>query len=206
MTRYKYTPEMLAQAAEQSRSIADVLRILGVRFSGGSHAHISRQLKRLGIDTSHFTGQVHNKGGRGVRIPVTQLLAKRSEGRRVPGSRLKRALAAIGLPEECEACGVGATWQGKPLTLHVDHINGDFLDNQPCNLRPLCPNCHSQTATYAGSHRAALPPPDVVYDAEAVTPTGFPIGRRLRRRAPLPWKVTVYTVGGRSPNGRRHAV
>ncbi|MEH0818632.1 MULTISPECIES: HNH endonuclease signature motif containing protein [unclassified Micromonospora] len=197
MVRYKYTPEMLAEAAAQARSVTDVLRLLGVRLSGGSHAHISRQLKRFGIDTSHFTGQVHNKGARGIRTPLPQQLVKRPAGsRRVPGWRLKRALAAIGLPEECEACGVGNTWQNAPLTLHVDHINGDFLDNRAHNLRLLCPNCHSQTATYAGSRRPAVVEPDVVYDPEAVTPTGFPIGRRLRRRPEWPWKLTVYTVKG----------
>ncbi|GAB3072865.1 HNH endonuclease signature motif containing protein [Micromonospora schwarzwaldensis] len=197
MVRYRYSPELLAATAAQAHSVTEVMRLLGVRVSGGSHAHISRQLKRFGIDTSHFTGQAHNRGGRGVRLPVTALLANRPEGsRRVAGHRLRRALYAIGLPEECEACGIGATWQGAPLTLHVDHINGDFLDNRPRNLRLLCPNCHSQTATYAGNRRPAVPAPDVVYDPEAVTPTGFPIGRRLRRRPEWPWRTTVFTVKG----------
>jgi hypothetical protein len=35
----------------------------------------------------------------------------------------------------------------------VDHINGDFHDNRIDNLRFLCPNCHSQTPTFAGKHK-----------------------------------------------------
>ena len=35
MTYRKYTPELLAEAAAQSRSIAEVLRVLGLRASGG---------------------------------------------------------------------------------------------------------------------------------------------------------------------------
>ncbi len=80
---------MLAEAAAQSRSVADVLRVLGVRFSGGSHAHISRQLKRLGIDTSHFTRRTGG-GGRpsGRRTPSTQVLRPLPAGsRRKPGAR-----------------------------------------------------------------------------------------------------------------------
>lgn len=50
----------------------------------------------------------------------------------------------------CAACAIGAEWNGKPLTLHVDHVDGDSDNNFPPNLRLLCPNCHSQTETYTG--------------------------------------------------------
>lgn len=32
--------------------------------------------------------------------------------------------------------------------LQVDHINSNWRDNRPDNLRFLCPNCHSQTDSY----------------------------------------------------------
>ncbi|WP_433171085.1 HNH endonuclease [Actinoallomurus sp. CA-150999] len=39
--------------------------------------------------------------------------------------------------------------RNKPLRLQVEHINGDRLDCRAENLCFLCPNCHTQTATYA---------------------------------------------------------
>lgn len=41
---------------------------------------------------------------------------------------------------------------GKSL-LHIDHINGDAMDNRPENLRVVCPNCHS-LSLYSGSLNA----------------------------------------------------
>ncbi len=47
----------------------------------------------------------------------------------------------------CHTCGLPPEWQGKPLSLDMDHINGDSKDDRLENLRFLCPNCHRQTET-----------------------------------------------------------
>lgn len=49
----------------------------------------------------------------------------------------------------CAICGI-SDWCGKPLSLHLDHIDGDTKNVTRENLRGLCPNCHSQTETYCG--------------------------------------------------------
>ena len=48
---------------------------------------------------------------------------------------------------QCEVCGI-SEWNEKKLVLEVDHIDGIHTNNDPDNLRLICPNCHSQTDTY----------------------------------------------------------
>ena len=77
----KYTRELLTDAAVNSISIADVLRYLEIPVTGGAHAHISRRLKQLGIDTSHFLGQAHMRNQPSAwRLTSEQVLVVRSPG------------------------------------------------------------------------------------------------------------------------------
>lgn len=53
----------------------------------------------------------------------------------------------------CELCKRSNIWEGKSLTLIVDHIDGNASNNFPSNLRLLCPNCNSQTDTFGGRNK-----------------------------------------------------
>lgn len=56
------------------------------------------------------------------------------------------------IPYQCSLCNLIDSWNDKPITLQLDHINGINNDNRLINLRFLCPNCHSQTETFCGAN------------------------------------------------------
>ena len=147
----KYTRELLEPLVRESSSVYDLMRRLGFKkFPGGSHLHLSRRLRDLEIDTAHFTGKTHRAGKvPHNRKPAKDILRLRKSGGRTKHYLLKRSLIESGVEHKCSSCELLPAWEGKTLTLQVDHINGNFLDDRKKNLRFLCPNCHSQTETFS---------------------------------------------------------
>lgn len=55
---------------------------------------------------------------------------------------------------KCSKCGIDS-WMGQPLSLEIDHIDGDRNNNSRDNLEALCPNCHSLTPTFRSKNKNA---------------------------------------------------
>jgi len=145
-----YPDDILRRAVAASESFAGVLRFMGLKQAGGTQAHIARRVRAAQIDTSHFLGMAHNRGkpGRAHRQPEEVLTLLPAGSHRVRRKTLLRAMIACGTASVCATCKIGPEWNGEPLTLAIDHVNGEWLDNRLSNLRFLCPNCHAQTSTW----------------------------------------------------------
>ena len=59
------------------------------------------------------------------------------------------------IPYVCSECGQLPEHNGKPLVLQLHHKDGINNNHNIDNLTFLCPNCHTQTETYAGKNKKA---------------------------------------------------
>ncbi|MHA5049880.1 HNH endonuclease signature motif containing protein [Streptomyces sp. SD15] len=153
----RWTREILQAAVSASMNMSEVLRRLGLEVVGGHHTHISRRIKAYDIDISHFAPVVRTENMRfnQRRRSAEEILIEQTSAhsRRVPSSRLKRAMRELGVEERCALCGIEPVWLGEPLPLEVDHLDGNWRNNRVENLRLLCPNCHSTTDSYRGRNK-----------------------------------------------------
>jgi hypothetical protein len=147
----------LKKVVRASTSVRQVTETFGFPPDGRAAHEMRERIADLGLDTSHFLGAGWSRGAtqltdprvhsiaRKVRLPDSDVFIENSHYTK--GKQIVRRLLDRGLLYQCAECGI-AEWQGIPLVLHLDHINGIHNDNRLENLRLLCPNCHSQTTTY----------------------------------------------------------
>lgn len=154
MSTPKYTVEELEQAVQNSFSTMEVMRKLNIKMAGGSHSHLKNKINKMGIDTSHFTRQAHNKGkvSTSRKTPEEIFVVFDSGSYRPKVHQLRRAMLEVGIEYRCSICSI-SSWNGKQLVLEIDHIDGEWLNNLKENLRFVCPNCHSQQETTNKPHK-----------------------------------------------------
>ncbi|MFD3652693.1 HNH endonuclease [Streptomyces sp. NPDC058620] len=147
--------DALRAAVPEATSYAEVMRTLSLEVNDTNHRRVRRKVLQLKLDTSHFkrrswgAARVHEP----QPIALKTLVVMPSGSARANRPRLHRALQEIGVPYQCASCGSTGEWLGQSITLQIDHISGDWLDNRAENLRYPCPNCHALTETWCRNRR-----------------------------------------------------
>ena len=150
MSKMNYSADDVKFAVAENKSVAGVLRQLGLRPVGGNYRTIKRIISDYGIDTSHFTGQGWNVGlsfkpNKGI---VDKDLFIQNSTYKCSWRLREHYKKTTGF-KKCECCGQDS-WLGSPIPLEIHHVNGINTDNRLENLMLLCPNCHALTKNYRG--------------------------------------------------------
>jgi len=147
----EYKKENLLEIIKNSASLKDVFIHLNYSSSGNAYKRVKNYLDSINIDYSSLTNKrwsSKEKNNDDVFI----------DGSNFCGKSLKNKILKHKLLEyKCCECGNTGEWNNKKLSLQLDHKNGVSNDNRLENLRFLCPNCHSQTPTFAGKNNKMLP-------------------------------------------------
>jgi hypothetical protein len=145
-----WTDDALISAINTSYTIIDVIRKLGLAERAGNYDTLRKYIKKLNIDTSHFTGKASGRGG--IKTNLSDVMIEGSDYHR--GSLKRRLLKDGIIRNKCDICGL-EEWNGKKLIMVMDHINGVNNDHREENLRMLCPNCNSQQPTFCSKNNAS---------------------------------------------------
>lgn len=135
-----YSKKEFNDLASQSKSVPDFLQKLGyVSDSTNTRKVVLKKISEYQTDISHFT-QKQNE----IRTEENVFCENSTASQSVLRRWYKKGEYS---DYKCSICNMEPIWQGKELTLILDHINGKNHDNRLENLRWVCPNCNQQLDT-----------------------------------------------------------
>lgn len=150
----EYSYKEVVEALEDAKSIKEVMQNLGLPVNNGNYRIIRRIVEQHDLSLPVFVFGSDQMSKIRKKHTDNEFFVKDSVR---TGPAIRKRLIALGVSDRCsmEGCEQEPFWNGKPLVLQVDHIDGDNFNNEFNNLRILCGHCHSQTETY-GNRRGKV--------------------------------------------------
>jgi ribosomal protein L40E len=143
----KFSNNEIIIILSECKSFREVLSKIGYATNGsGGYSLLKQQLKNRNIQIPNY--HYYGSGNFSTKIPLADILVENSTY--TARALLKKRLVKEGLLEYICKCGNIGMWEGKSLSLQLEHKNGINNDNRIENLEFLCPNCHSQSKTFGG--------------------------------------------------------
>lgn len=145
--------ENLKKIVEICKTYKDVISCLGLNINGTNYKKVKKLIKENELSTEHFLNHSDYMKNyfRHGKIPIDEILIKDSQYQN--RSAIKKRLVNEGYKEyKCVMCDNEGQWNGKKISLILDHINGVNNDNRLENLRFLCPNCNATLDTHCGKN------------------------------------------------------
>lgn len=139
--------DALREAVRTSTTRGEVLTKMGLSPGGGNYHVLKMKCQKFDIPL-HYERDISHLTVTNTR-PDDEVFCEDSTYTQRTGIK-KRLIRDHGFEYKCVDCGLEGEWNGKPIVLTLEHKNGVRNDNRLENLCFLCPNCHSQTETYAG--------------------------------------------------------
>lgn len=148
--------DVFIETCENSKSMREASIKLDIPFTT-----FARYAKKFKVYKTNQSGKGINKPSSN-KIPLDDILNGKYPN--YGTHRMKMRLFDEGYKErKCEECGL-TKWNNKSIPFELDHVDGNSSNNVIENLKILCPNCHSQTATHAGKNNVGKKKNKIVDD------------------------------------------
>jgi Zn finger protein HypA/HybF involved in hydrogenase expression len=143
----KWTNQQLKDAVQSSSTMKETLEKIGFPPIGCYYTFFKKKIIELKIDNTHWKKYV----GKRVEKRTLEETLEKSAAKTIR----KRIIKDKIFEYKCSICAL-SNWLNNPISLQLDHIDGNNTNNKLENLRLLCPNCHSQTDTFCGRNIKSL--------------------------------------------------
>ena len=142
-----FSDEEFSKIVAESSNMTEISLKLGYAAkSGSNYQRIRTRIDELKLSTDHFS--LGNR--RPIKRNEENIFIENSTADQK--TLRKQYLKGNYTEYKCDICGQLPIWNGKELTLILDHKNGHNHDDRLENLHWVCPNCNQQLPTTNGKN------------------------------------------------------